>query len=99
MKLIILDQAILEFQEAVIHYEELLEGLGVRFRNEADAILRWIQNNPQVLRLRSPGYRRANFKLFPYYTPYIIHNETIWIVAFSHTGRKPQYWIERRKPE
>jgi len=96
VKLIILDEAVFEFQGAVIYYEKLLEGLGIRFRNEADAIVRWIQYNPQILRVRSSGYRRANLKTFPYYIPYIIRNKTIWILAFAHTSRKPQYWIERQ---
>lgn len=96
MRVIILDEAIVEFQEAVTYHEELIEGLGIRFRNEANATIRWIQKNPQTLRTRSTDHRRANFKTFPYYIPYIVRGETIWILAFAHTRRKPQYWIGRR---
>ncbi len=97
MKTVILDEAILELHEAVDYYEELLDGLGTRFRDEANAIVRWIQNNPETLRIRSVGYRRANFKTFPYFIPYVVREKTIWILAFAHTSRKPHYWIERGK--
>lgn len=95
MTLIVLDEAEKEFADAVDYYDGRLEGLGARFRDEADALVRWIMDNSEVLCLRPPGYHRANFKVFPYYIPYIIREDIIWILAFAHSRRKPQYWIGR----
>ena len=66
MKVILLNEAIAEFSEAVAYHEELLEGLGQRFRDEANAFIQWIEQHPEKPRLRPAGFRRANLKTFPY---------------------------------
>jgi hypothetical protein len=48
MTLIVLDEAELEFLEAVNYYEEAA-GLGARFRDEVSAGVAWILENPRVL--------------------------------------------------
>lgn len=85
-----------EVKDAILYYEEKQEGLGVRFRDEADEYIRWILENPEVPRLRRLGYRRVNFDVFPYYIPYIIHENHIWILAFAHASKIPHYWIKRK---
>jgi hypothetical protein len=35
--------------------------------------------------------------VFPYYTAYLVHVETIWILAFAHGARRPDYWVERQQ--
>ncbi len=96
MNLILLDEAEAEFREAVLYYETIEEGLGVRFRDELSAGLAWLSENPEVLRLRAGGYRRINLRVFPYYIAYVIRGGTLWIVAVGHGRRKPLYWIERK---
>jgi hypothetical protein len=49
----ILDDARLEFTDAVDYYESKEPGLGVRFRNEVAHIVDWISLNPEVPRVRS----------------------------------------------
>lgn len=39
------------------------------------------------------GYRRINLRVFPYYVPYIVRSETLWVLAIAYAGRKPLYWI------
>jgi hypothetical protein len=43
------------------------------------------------------GYRRVNLRTFPYYIAYIVHENTLWILAVAHSHRKPEYWIERKQ--
>jgi hypothetical protein len=50
----------------------------------------------RAYRLRPSAYRRINLRVFPYYIPYIVRNETLWILAVAHASRKPLYWISRR---
>jgi toxin ParE1/3/4 len=97
MNLILLDEAEAELRDAVIYYEGIEQSLGFRFRDEVSASLAWIRDNPEVLRLRPAGYRRANLRVFPYYISYIIRGDNLWIVAIAHGRRKPLYWIERKK--
>ena len=59
MTLIVLDEAELEFLEAVNYYEEAA-GLGAQFRDEISVGVAWILENPRVLRLRPGNYYRLN---------------------------------------
>ena len=61
MTLITLHEAEIEFNESITHYESKESGLGIRFRDEAEAVVNWISRNPEVPRLRPKGYRRVNF--------------------------------------
>ena len=95
MTLIVLYEAELEFLEAVNYYEKAA-GLGARFRDEVSAGVAWILENPRVLRLRPGNYYRLNLCVFPYYLPYIIRGENIWLLAVAQAQRKPRYWIKRK---
>jgi hypothetical protein len=95
MSLIVLPEAELEFEESVIHYESKESGLGVRFRNEVALVVDWIEQNPDVPRLRPKGYRRVNLRIFQHYVAYVIRGNTIWIVAIAHAHRRPEFWLKR----
>lgn len=96
MKLEILQEAAEELKQAIIRYEEIEPGLGVRLKEEARQALRWIEANAELPRVRPKGYRRVNLKVFRYYIAYHIWRETIWILAIAHAFRRPEYWIERK---
>ena len=95
MTLVVLDEAELEFLEAVNYYEKAA-GLGAQFRDEVSAGVAWILENPRVLRLRPGNYYRLNLRVFPYYLPFIIRGENIWLLAVAQAQRKPRYWIKRK---
>ena len=95
----ILKEAESELDDAISHYESIEPGLGIRLKDEAKAVISWIAANPESPRTRQSGYRRVNFKIFPYYVAYFIHDQTIWILAVAHAARRPKYWICRRKPK
>ena len=85
-----------EFLEAISGYEEARSGLGHRFKNEVDRCVLWIADHPELYRLRSGSYRSINLRVFPYYIPYIVRGQTLWVLAVAHANRKPRYWISRR---
>lgn len=95
MTLITLHEAEIEFSESVTYYESKEAGLGIRFRDEAEAVVNWVARNPEVPRLRPKGYRRVNFPVFQHYVAYIIRGDVIWIVAIAHAHRRPEFWLER----
>lgn len=97
MKIEILQKAEEELSEAIEYYEEIESGLGVRLKKEVRAVIQWIGDNPEIPRLRQKGYRRVNLKVFRFYVPYFIWNDTAWILAVAHGSRHPEYWIERKK--
>jgi len=96
VKPVLLDEAQDELVDAIARYEGIELGLGRSLRDEVSSNLAWIQAHPELPRLRPPGYYRVNLRTFPYYIPYIIRNDTLWVLAIAHVRRRPLYWIGRR---
>ena len=61
-----------------------------------DRSVLWIVDHPELYRLRPGAYRRISLRVFPYYMPYIVREQTVWILAVAHGSRKPLYGISRR---
>jgi plasmid stabilization system protein ParE len=97
MRTEILQEAEDELNESIAYYEDVEAGLGQRLKEEARAAISWIQNNPELSRVRPKGYRRVNLKIFPYYVAYFIWGDTVWVLAVAHGRRRPEYWLERKK--
>jgi plasmid stabilization system protein ParE len=91
------DEARREFLDAISYYEEARSGMGQRFKDEVDRCVLWIAGHPGLYRIRPGEYRRINLRVFPYYIPYIVRKETLWVLAVAHASRKPLYWIARRQ--
>ena len=96
MNIQFVDEAQWEFLDAISDYEEARSGLGRRFKDEVDRCVLWIADHPELYRLRPGDYRLINLRVFPYYIPYIVREETLWVLAVAHASRKPHYWISRR---
>lgn len=90
-----IDATLAEVDEALSHYESIDLDLGICLREEVGRYADFIRRNPLVTALRAGGYRRVNLRTFPYYFAYIIHEETIWVLAFGHHARRPEYWRGR----
>lgn len=90
------EEAQREFVDAISFYEDARAGLGRRFKDEVDRCVWWIADHPELNRLRPGSYRRINLRVFPHYMPYLIREQTLWVLAVAHASRKPQYWISRR---
>ena len=90
------DEAQSEFLDGIADYEEARGGLGRRFKDEVDRCIMWVADHPELYRLRPGGYRRINLRVFPYHVPYIVRDQTLWVLAVAHSSRKPLYWISRR---
>jgi len=97
MNIEVLQEAEDELREAITYYAEIDPRLAVRLKDEAHAAIRWIQSNPLLPRLRAKGYRRLNLRGFPYYIPYFLWHDAIWVLAFAHGRRRPEYWMDRKK--
>ncbi|MDZ4289927.1 MAG: type II toxin-antitoxin system RelE/ParE family toxin [Prosthecobacter sp.] len=90
------EEAQREFLDAISYYEDARGGLGRRFKDEVDRSVLWIADHPELYRLRPSAYRRINIRVFPYYIPYVVREQTLWVLAVAHGSRKPLYWISRR---
>lgn len=85
-----------ELTEAILRHEEIEPGLGLRLKDEIRAAIRWIGEHPTLPRLRPKDYRRVNLRVFRYFIAYAVLRDTIWILAFAHGRRRPEFWIARK---
>ena len=101
-KLDFLPEALSDAELATSFYEKKVEGLGSRFRREFEGVCAAIGQQPLLWRERKGGFRRVNFKGFPYYIAYILRGDgQILVIAVGHGSRHPDYWKNRffrRKP-
>jgi len=84
-----------ELREAAIYYSpggtNLVRELFSEYRSEVKRILA----NPYLFNIRPNGFRRANLDRFPFYLPFLIKDETVYILAVAHISRRPDYWTHR----
>jgi len=64
VKVEILHEAEEELSDAILYYEGIEPGLGIRLKQEVRAAIQWIGDNREIPRLRPNGYRRVNLKVF-----------------------------------
>lgn len=99
MKLVVLDEAIVELGEIVNHYEQESVGLGCEFFEEAHAVMQRIQLNPRQFAIYFRKYRLARVERFPYGVIFRIRRDHIRVVAFRHFSRAEEYWLGRERPK
>ena len=87
-----------ELARAAVWYDRKEQGVGDRLLEEVGAALRDIRAHPNAHPPIDTHYRRKLLTLFPYAIVYRIDGDVIWIIAFSHTSRRPTYWRRRDAP-
>ncbi len=86
-----------ELEEAARYYDGQSPGLAAEFFDELEEFVAKIIANPLRCSIRIAEVRRLNLKRFPYHINYLLHGETIAVVAVSHDRQRPYYWKERLK--
>lgn len=81
--------------ELVDFYERRVPALGLAFEHTAQEAVQTIQAAPDRHPLQNDGTRRLVMERFPFAIHYVELAETIWVLAFAHTSRKPGYWRRR----
>jgi plasmid stabilization system protein ParE len=83
-------EARLEFEDAVLWYEEQQPGLGDRFEAEVNAICSRILQNPEQFPLAGKTVHKARVEVFDSYSVYFsIEPHFIGIVSVFHGARNP----------
>jgi hypothetical protein len=95
MKIVFLEIAQLELDEAVEYYNYELPGLGDEFLNEVINTLSRIGDFPDAWSACSPRTRRCQIRRFPYGIIYQKTDQEILIVAVANLHRNPDYWRDR----
>ncbi len=94
-KLVILDAAEADIDEALGWYEQRQTGLGFEFMRAVDARIRSIQRNPEMCGVVERHYRRALVRRFPFAILYAYSEDTVTIYGVFHNSRDPAKWRAR----
>lgn len=84
-----------EVDDAVLWYEEQVEGLSRDFLDELDRIVRLVKTYPLLATQIEPEIRRFLFARFPFSLIYGIDQDMIVVIAVAHQHRQPRYWTDR----
>ena len=98
MKPVIIDsEAELELAGSVEFYERRRAGLGLEFEHAARIAVRAIQAAPARHPMGSNRTHRFVMDRFPFVIHYMDLPDRVWVVAFAHASRQPDYWKRRLK--
>lgn len=85
-----------ELLAAVAYYEDQRPGLGVDLRQEVEAAVGLVRQDPQLFPARpTDGLRKCPVRRFPYAVYYLELDVEIWVAAVAHRKRRPGYWAGR----
>lgn len=87
--------ALAEFQQAAVYYEEQETGLGERFIEIVDSAVANVVRNPKMWPVIEDPVRRKLTKIFPYAIIFAENENYILILAVMHCHQDPDYWKSR----
>jgi len=90
--------ALTEYADAALYYDERLPGLGADFTAEVDRAIERVLEAPDRWRCIQEDVRRYLLARFPYGILYTVEEEYVLIVAIMHLSREPGYWRHRISP-
>ncbi len=98
----LLEDAVMEAQEAAYWYETQRAGLGREFRQALKQSLEILREGivtgiPWPGALGERGVKRIPMKRFPYNVVFAAIDENIVVLAVAHQRRRPGYWRHRVK--
>lgn len=85
---------------AMVHYENEREGLGLELLEEYRAVAQYAVESPNVGTLvpdlpLNEQVRRFQFRRFPYQLITMVIDDELFVIAVAHHSRDPGYWHER----
>ncbi len=98
MRVVFLEVAEAELDNAIKYYESEQPSLGTRFRDEVFRAVSRITAYPSAYQMLSRRTRRCLIARFPYgiiFQHNASENEVL-VIAIAHLHRKPDYWLSRK---
>ena len=90
-----LEEADAEFQEHISYYDQQASGLGDRFIEDVDRLIRIIRRWPESGVRVAKNVRKRVLRVFKFGILYVDEPDEIIIVAIAHHKRRPGYWRKR----
>jgi hypothetical protein len=86
-KIVIIDEAKLDYKEALNYYKDINPKLGKRFNQSFKDSLDLIKKKPELFQNRFENVRIKMLKTFPYLIHFTIYDNLIVIKAIYHSSR------------
>lgn len=86
-KIVIIDEAKLDYKEALNYYKDINPKLGKRFNQSFKDSLDIIKKKPELFQIRFENVRIKMLKTFPYLIHFTIYDNLIVIKAIYHSSR------------
>ena len=96
-KLIILERAVSELEEACLYYNSKVSWLGFEFEHEVIILLELIKNNPLLFPIKFAHIHEAVIKRFPFVINYEVSEKRIIVSAIFHVKQNPTKKIKRKQ--
>jgi len=84
-----------ELNDAALFYERESRGLGIKFLDEINRVIKAILKNPSAGERIRGQIRRRLLRKFPYGILYSLREDQIRVLAIMNLRRRPLYWVER----
>ena len=88
-KLLLLERAVLELEDACVYYNKQVSGLGYEFEEEIAVLLELIKENPLLFPIKFAYIHEAVVKRFPFVINYEISEKQIIVSAIFHVKQNP----------
>lgn len=96
-KLIILEKAVSEFEDACLYYNNKVSGLGFEFEEEVFSLLELIEYSPLLFPVKFAHIHEAVVKRFPFVINYEISGKRIIVSAIFHVKQNPDKKMKRKR--
>ena len=95
-KLIILEPALCELEDACDYYNSKMFGLGFEFEEEISTLLKLIKSNPLLFPIKFLNIHEAVVKRFPFVINYEIIEKQIVVSSIFHVKQNPVKKVKRK---
>ena len=96
-KLIILERAVFELENACLYYNNKVSGLGFEFEEEIVSLLELIKDNPLLFPIKFAHIHETVMKRFPFVINYEVSVKQIIVSAIFHVKQNPVKKIKRKR--
>lgn len=96
-KIVLLPQAIVDFEKAIEWYFNINPSLSSQFIADVETTINFISKNPLVFQYAHKHYKSANTSQFSFKIVYRIDIDCIIVIAILHQKRNPHILSSRIK--